>query len=354
MLRMFGSSMPLVLERLSQHGHLVKKLVIRAVSSKPQVTFREQLKRTVACLSACDNLKTLELRISHASDTHSRESLATVFETLAKRASKLEHLRLVPSWDTLDWLEQFEDVLSATTCLKALYIKESGFKKLQIDNLGDHHHQLHARRIPQFPPLPLLTTLSVPTANFITTGTFDKTYACKELALAYVRAGDLAHVAKCVGHSIQRLEISSLPPSLHEDPPPAFAALRYLKAYDNVNVYLPGLFDPATPLETLEIDEMDNKVFAGVQEFYKQQPRKTLTRIKIFQPQTPQRDVSWMDPGLGPGPETEELEEERRLEIASHRVLERCLAWADDRGITIEAKWYKPDWSASGASAILA
>lgn len=352
---MFASSTPLVLERLSQYGHLVKKLVVRAISSQCQVTFQQQLDRTVACLSVCDHMKDLTLRIRHFSDTHSRESLATVFETLAKRASKLEHLCLVSSWHTLDGLEHFEDVLLATTCLKSLCIDGAAFETLQIDNLGHQHDQLHARRIPQLPPLPLLTTLSIPTANFVTTRSFDGTYAWKELELAYVRAGDLTHVAKCVGHSIQRLRISSLPPSLHENPPPIFATLRYLNLYDHVLVYLPDLFDPATPLETLEIREMDDEVFAGVQEFYERQPRKTLACVNIYQPQAPQQDDSWMDPGLDPGPETEEeVQERRRLEIASHRVLERCLAWAEDRGITIEATWYKPDWSAQGASAILA
>jgi hypothetical protein len=247
---MFASSTPLVLERLSQYGHLVKKLVVRAISSQCQVTFQQQLDRTVACLSVCDHMKDLTLRIRHFSDTHSRESLATVFETLAKRASKLEHLCLVSSWHTLDGLEHFEDVLLATTCLKSLCIDGAAFETLQIDNLGHQHHQLHARRIPQLPPLPLLTTLSIPTANFVTTRSFDGTYACKELELAYVRAGDLAHVAKCVGHSIQRLKISSLSLSLYENPPLIFAALRYLKAYDDVFVYLPALLDPESPLET--------------------------------------------------------------------------------------------------------
>ncbi|KWU43892.1 hypothetical protein RHOSPDRAFT_34514 [Rhodotorula sp. JG-1b] len=107
------------------------------------------------------------------------------------------------------------------------------------------------------------------------------------------------------------------------------ATLRMSQIYYGSSVCLLALFDLATPLGILEIAQMNEK--------------------------SKQHDDFWMDPGLDAGPETEEeLEEERRLKIASHQVLERCIAWAANRGITIEADWYKSDWSALETSAILA
>lgn len=172
MLRMFASSTPVVLERLSQYGHLVKKLVVHAFSSKHQVTFPQQLDRTVACLSACDNLKDLTLRIYQANISGGYGSLATVFETLATRASKLEILLIDPTWNSLDGLEQLGDVLLATAQLQKLYIGDRGFKVRYIDDSGCLRYHLQARRIPQLPPLPVLTNLSIPDAGFLTAETF--------------------------------------------------------------------------------------------------------------------------------------------------------------------------------------
>lgn len=161
---MFASSTPVVLERLSQYGHLVKKLVVHAFSSKRQVTFPQQLDWTVACLSACDNLKDLTLRIYQANISGGYGSLATVFKTLATRASKLEILLIDPTWNSLDGLEQLGDVLLATAHLQELYIGDRGFKVRYIDDSGCLRYHLQARRIPQLPPLPVLTNLSIPNA----------------------------------------------------------------------------------------------------------------------------------------------------------------------------------------------
>lgn len=94
---------------------------------------------------------------------------------------------------------------------------------------------------------------------------------------------------------------------------------------------------------------MDDDVFHGLQDFYMQQPRKTLAYVNISRPQnTPWYDL-WMDSEFEVevrSQSEEEIQEQRRLKIASHQVLERCLAWAATRGVTIEADWYKPDWSA--------
>ncbi len=92
---------------------------------------------------------------------------------------------------------------------------------------------------------------------------------------------------------------------------------------------------------------MDDGVFDGLQDFYTQQRRKTLAYINISRPQTPPWYDLWMDSESEVRSESqEEIQERRRLKIASHEVLERCLAWAATRCITIEASWYKPDWSA--------
>lgn len=335
---MFGWSTPLVLKRLSRYGHLVKRLVVRAFPRDWQITFQQQLDRAVACLAACHNLKIFNLWIRQPSDTGERGSLAAVFDTLAEHASKLESLFIQSCW-TLDDFVHLVGAVAATTCLKSLKVFPTG--RVGFD----------ARQIPSLPCLPVLTELYVPTANLVTMTTFAGTDACQVLGLAHAQVGDLAHVAKCVGHSVDRLSILSLAPSTCEDPPPIFGVLRRLQVYYGSSVRLLALVDPATPLETLEINQMDAKVFAGLQDFYTRQPRKTLTRINISRPQSKQHDDFWMDPG----PETEEdLEEEHRLKIASHQVLERCLAWAANRGITIEADWYNAYWSALETSAILA
>lgn len=339
---MFGWSTPLVLRRLSRYGHVVKRLVVRAFPRDWQILSQQQLDWAVACLAACHNLKIFNLRILQPSGKGEQCSLAAVFDTLAEHASELEFLFIQSSW-TLDDFVHLVGAVAARTCLKSLKVFPTG-------RIG-----FNARQIPSLPCLPVLTELHVPTANLVTMTTFAGTDACQVLGLAHDQVGDLAHVAKCVGHSVDRLSILSLAPSTYEDSPPIFEVLRRLQVYYGSSVCLLALFDLATPLEILEIAQMNEKVFASLQNFYTRQPRKTLARINISRPQSKQHDNFWMDPGLDAGPETEEeLEEERRLKIASHQVLERCIAWAANRGITIEADWYKSDWSALATSAILA
>jgi hypothetical protein len=266
-----------------------------------------------------------------------RRSGAAVFQTLAERASKLKYLSIGSFWTAIGGIENLEGVLWAAACLEQL--------RIDCSNGGRY---LRARRFPPLPPLPVLTELCIPTADLVTTATFAGTEMCKQLRLDCVRAGDLAHVARCIGHSLERLDIWALAETAHEAPPPVFAALHHLTLPRSATtVCLSALFDPATPLETVMIYELSVENFADLQQFYERQPHKTLTHLDIGWP----GDISWREPEwarrmteltsvMGQSPRIAEWK--LRLEKA-RPLLARCVAWADMHGITITAKWYGPE-----------
>lgn len=269
-----------------------------------------------------------------------RGSIAAVFQTLAERASKLKYLAIDPFWSdwiALDGIDKLEGVLRAAVCLKRLEI-----------NCSNGARWLQAHHFPRLPPLPVLTQLCIPTADLITTATFAGTETCKGLSLDCVRAGDFAHIARSIGHSLERLAIWTFAETAHEAPPPVFAALRQLTLPRSAtSVCLSALLDPASPLETVMIYELSVENLADLQQFYERQPHKTLTHIDIGSP----GNISWREPewaqrrtelvsGLGQCPRI--VEWKLRLQKVKP-LLARCVAWADKHGITITAKWYGPE-----------
>lgn len=210
-------------------------------------------------------------------------------------------------------------------------------KRLEIECTGGQAQNPHARQILPLPPLSFLTELRIPTADLITTETFAGTDACKKLQLAYIRSGDLAHIAKCVGHSLECLDISSFAETYHQNPPPVLAALRQLRLPHNaIPVRLTPLLDSATPLETLTMYEMNRENLDDLQDFYERQPHKTLTCIKYLSSGV----VAWFDYNWAT--ETEEPPElvNRRLRMLEAKaVLECCRVWASKHGIKISANW---------------
>ena len=324
-----GELAALVLARLLRYGHHVKEFAVVAKSAWDKITSQEQLTRVNASLSACDNLLSFSMTGVQYRSVGDYGSLAVVMQTLAARASKLEYLRLDPYWTVLLGMDHLEEVLRAAVCLKGL----------EIECTGRQTCNLQACQFPPLPPLPVLTKLRIPTAELITMATFCGTDACKQLQLAHVRAGDLVQVAKCVGHSLERLDIWTLAETYHQNPLPVFAALRQLKLpHCAAPVCLSNLLDPATPLETLTIWQMSRENLADLQEFYERQPRKTLTFISILSSGV----ADWLDHGWAemPGPEEPpELVNRRLGRLKANTVLKCCRVWANKHGIHISADW---------------
>lgn len=318
---------PLVLAQILRYGQYIKKLVVIAKSVRDRITSEEQLVRIAAGLSACENLQSFGMRGVQCRVVGQEGSLAAVLQTLATRASQLEYLRLDPYWTVLRGMDHLAGVLQAAIHLK----------RLEIECTGGQARNPHARQLLPLPPLPVLTELRIPTADLITAETFAGTNACKKLQLAHVRPGDLAHLAQCVGHSLECLDISSLAETYHQNPPPVLAALRQLKLPHNaVPVRLSPLLDPATPLETLTIYELNRENLDDLQEFYNQQPHKTLTCINIISSGV----ADWLNYNWAR--ETEELAElvNCRLRVLEAKaVLERCCVWGNRHGIKVSAKW---------------
>lgn len=302
-----------------------------AGSNENTVTFQEQLARVVACLSLCHNLKSVTLGNSLDCRGGMFGSGVEVWRILAQRAKELEDLRIHHDWVALDGLQYLVSVLRATRCLKRLDI-EGSVPRLRLRR---------GRHMPLLPPLPVLTGLYIPTAQCITATTFTGSDTLKTLSLVQVEAGDLAHVAKCVGHNVKRLDILSLAETCHEDPPPILVALRHLKLpHSATSVRLSSLIDPATQLETLTIYQLSRENLADLREFYGRQPHKTLKRVHILVPV----ECLWLESEGDYWVSELSLEAEKPIrewqlrKLASRRLFDRCLVWAAQFGITIQAR----------------